>query len=239
MAGETLLLVEDNDAVALGLRYGLEKEGFKVVRAATAAAARHLISHTAADGLILDVRLPDGNGFDLCREFRAAGLRQPILMLTARDEVIDKVLGLELGADDYLTKPFELREVVARLRALLRRAYGALADGRPGQLNLGDLTIDLASQRVWRGPQEIHLTATEFKLLVFLAQHPGRAFDRETLIERVWGYEEFVGDARTVDVHVRNLRQKIEADPARPRLLVTVRGTGYLLDFVKNPSHIS
>ncbi|MCI0393417.1 MAG: response regulator transcription factor [Chloroflexi bacterium] len=229
MAGETILLVEDNDAVALGLIYGLEKEGYTVRRAATAAAASQ---HTAApdfDLLILDIRLPDGNGFDLCREFRAAGLRQPILMLTARDEIIDKVIGLELGADDYVTKPFELRELVARIRSLLRRSYGPLAEGGHTRLNVGDLSLDLAGQRVTRGQQEIHLTATEFKLLAFLAQNPDRPFDRETLIERIWGYDEFVGDARTVDVHIRNLRQKIEPDPAQPRLIVTVRGAGYKL----------
>jgi DNA-binding response OmpR family regulator len=229
MAGETILLVEDSDAVALGLRYGLEKESFQVVWAATAGDARRQLEAAAPDLIILDVRLPDGSGFDLCREFRTAGVRQPILMLTARDETIDKVIGLELGADDYMTKPFELRELIARLRALLRRSYGLLADGGQTRLNLGDLSIDLAGQRVSRGTQEIHLTATEFKLLAFLAQHPGRAFDRETLIEKVWGYDEFVGDARTVDVHIRNLRQKIEPDPSRPHLIQTVRGAGYKL----------
>lgn len=229
MAGETILLVEDSDAVALGLRYALEKESFRVVWAATAAEARRQLETAAPDLIILDIRLPDGSGFDLCREFRTAGVRQPILMLTARDEVIDKVIGLELGADDYMTKPFELRELIARLRALLRRSYGPLAEGAQTRLNLGDLSIDLAGQRVSRGTQEIHLTATEFKLLAFLAQHPGRAFDRETLIEKVWGYDEFVGDARTVDVHIRNLRQKIEPDPSRPHLIQTVRGAGYKL----------
>jgi DNA-binding response OmpR family regulator len=187
MSGETIALVEDNDAVALGLRFGLEKEGFAVVRAATAAEARQVVAAAEPELIILDIRLPDGSGFDLCRHWRSAGLRQPILMLTARDEVIDKVVGLELGADDYMTKPFELRELVARIRALLRRSYGALAEGGLTRLTIGDLSLDLAGQRANRGPHEIHLTATEFKLLAFLAQNPGRAFDRETLIEHVWG----------------------------------------------------
>lgn len=227
MAGEMILLVEDSDAVALGLRFGLEREGFRVHRAATVAEARRMVSGRDIDFIILDIRLPDGNGFDLCREWRSAGLRQPILMLTARDETIDKVLGLELGADDYLTKPFELRELLARIRALLRRSYGPLAEGNQTRLNIGDLSLELASQRVYRGPQEIHLTAIEFRLLAFLAQNVNQPFNRESLIDKLWGYEEFVGDARTVDVHIRNLRQKIELDPTHPRLLVTVRGAGY------------
>lgn len=227
MAGEMILLVEDSDAVALGLRFGLEREGFRVQRAATVAEARRMVSGRDIDFIILDIRLPDGNGFDLCREWRIGGLHQPILMLTARDETIDKVLGLELGADDYLTKPFELRELLARIRALLRRSYGPLAEGGQTRLNIGDLSLELASQRVYRGSQEIHLTAIEFRLLTFLAQNANQPFNRETLIDKLWDYEEFVGDARTVDVHIRNLRQKIEPDPTHPHILVTVRGAGY------------
>lgn len=224
----TILIVEDNDAVAMGLLYALRKEGFAPIRAATAAEARRKVS--AADLIILDIRLPDGSGFDLCRQFRADGLRQPIIMLTARDEVIDRVIGLEIGADDYLTKPYELRELIARVRAQLRRSYGELAmsDG-PTRLQAGDLTIDLLSQQVMRGEREIHLTATEFRLLSFLAQHPNQPHSRQRLIEDIWGYDTFVGDIRTIDVHVRNIRQKIEADPSAPALLVTVRGAGYKL----------
>ena len=230
MSGETIFLVEDNDAVALGLRYGLEKEGYRLVRAASVREARHLVEQHPPDLFILDIRLPDGNGFDLCREWRLAGLRQPILMLTAADEVIDKILGLELGADDYITKPFELRELIARLRAALRRAYGHLAEGGQSRLNVGDLSLDLTLQRIMRGQTEIYLTATEFRLLAFLAHHLDQPFNREQLIEQVWGYDEFVGDARTVDVHIRNLRQKIEPDPSRPRYILTLRGSGYKLN---------
>lgn len=223
-----ILVVEDNDAVALGLVYALQKEGFAVTRAATAAEGLH---HAPASDLItLDVRLPDGNGFDLCRALRAAGARQPILMLTARDETIDKIVGLEIGADDYMTKPYELRELIARIRALLRRSYGPLAgSGSAETLTVGDLVIDLAAQRVRRGDDELSLTATEFRLLTFLARHPNKAHSRDALIDAVWGYEEYVGDPRTVDVHIRNLRQKVEADPAEPQRIVTVRGAGYML----------
>jgi DNA-binding response OmpR family regulator len=229
MTGETLLLVEDSDAVALGLEFALKKEGYAVIRAATAAEARREAQTPTFDLVILDIRLPDGSGFDLCRDFRAAGLRQPILMLTARDETIDKVIGLELGADDYLTKPFELRELMARLRSLLRRTYGAFSQGGQPRLSVGDLSLDLLTQQVFRGSREIHMTATEFRLLAFLAQNSGRPFDRETLIENVRGHEGFVGDLRTIDVHIRNLRRKIEPDPTQPHYIITVRGAGYKL----------
>ena len=222
-----ILVVEDHDAVAMGLRYGLEREGFEVERAATVAEARRLAA--GADLILLDIRLPDGDGFELCRELRAAGLRQPVIMLTARDDLVDKIVGLEVGADDYMTKPFELREVIARIRAHLRRAYGPLAAPQGDLLRVGKLSIDLAAQRVTRDGDEIQLTGTEFRLLVFLAQHPDRPLDRHTLLDEVWGYEEYVGDPRTVDVHIRNLRQKIEEDPQEPRIIVTVRGAGYKL----------
>ena len=233
MSGEIIFLVEDNDAVALGLRYGLEKEGYRLVRAASVAEARRLLGQHQPALFILDIRLPDGNGFDLCREWRLAGHRQPILMLTAADEMIDKILGLELGADDYITKPFELRELIARIRAAVRRAYGHLAEGSSSRINIGDLSLDLTLQRTTRGQNELYLTATEFRLLTFLARHLEQPFNREQLIEQVWGYDEFVGDARTVDVHIRNLRQKIEPDPSRPRYIITVRGAGYKLS--QNP----
>ena len=178
---------------------------------------------------ILDIRLPDGSGFDLCREMRASGLKQPILILTARDETADKVIGLELGADDYITKPFELHELVARIRALLRRSYGSLAEGESSShVDAGEVSLDLARQRVYCRGSEIHLTTTEFRLLAFLVRHPGQAFDRVTLVRRLWSEVQLAGDNRTVDVHIRNLRNKIEVDPSRPRLIVTVRGAGYM-----------
>lgn len=224
-----ILIVEDSDAVAMGLRYGLEKEGFEVMRAANLAQAYPLVD--SAELIVLDIRLPDGSGFDFCRHLRGQGMRQPVLMLTARDEMIDKVIGLEIGADDYMTKPFELRELIARIRALLRRTYGNLANAQTAatRIQIGDLDIDLVSQRVTHAGQEVYLTSTEFKILAYLAQHPNRPHDRQTLIDEIWGYEYFVGDARTVDVHIRNLRQKIEEDASQPTLIVTVRGAGYKL----------
>lgn len=225
--GNKILIVEDNEAVALGLRFGLEKEGFTVFHATTAKDGRQLAPR--ADIILLDVRLPDSDGFELCRQLRAANLRQPILMLTAKDDLIDKIIGLEVGADDYMTKPFELREVVARIRALLRRAYGTLSAQETAVIHIGNLVIDLSNQRVLRDDEEVHLTSIEFKLLTYLAQHPNRTIDRQTLIEQVWGYEYFVGDQRTVDVHVRNLRQKLEINPHIPDYIVTVRGQGYKL----------
>lgn len=229
MSGETILLVEDNDAVAMGLRYALEREGFTVCRAATASEAREQALGTAFQLAILDVRLPDGSGFDLCQEFRTSGVVQPILILTARDETVDKVVGLELGADDYVTKPFELQELLARIRSLLRRSHGNLARGARSRVNIGDLSMDLSSQQVRRGGQRIHLTPTEFRLLAFLAENQGKAISRETIFEQVWGHAAPYEDLRTVDVHIRNLRRKVEPNPSRPQLVVTVRGVGYML----------
>lgn len=223
----TILVVEDNDAVALGLRYGLEKEGFEVIRAATSAESLPLAPK--ADLIILDIRLPDGSGFDVCRQLRASGLRLPILMLTARDEMLDKIVGLEVGADDYMTKPFELRELTARVRALLRRSYGEYAGVQTAEYSIAGMHIDLSSQRVTIDERDVHLTSTEFKLLAYLVQHPHQPHSREKLIDDIWGYEQFVGDARTVDVHIRNLRQKIEENPSDPVRIVTIRGSGYML----------
>ena len=198
-----------------------------VSRAANMAAAK--VEVAGVDLVILDIRLPDGDGFEFCQWLRAKQSRQPILMLTARDELIDKIIGLEVGADDYMTKPFEVRELIARVRALLRRTYGALSDGGSSLLQVGLLEIDLSSQQVKRENHEIHLTSTEFKLLAFLAKNRNQLQSRQTLIEKVWGYEYFVGDLRTVDVHIRNLRHKIEPDPQHPQIILTVRGAGYKL----------
>lgn len=229
MSKEKILIVEDSDAVALGLMYALEDEGYWVSRAATASEARNQLFQNGINLVILDIRLPDGNGFDLCREIRAAGFQIPILILTARDETIDKVIGLELGADDYLTKPFELNELSARLRALLRRSYGPYASPTSTRITFGDISLDMTSQLAFRGQDTIHLTSTEFKLLSHLAHNRGHPISRQNLIERVWGDRKDVADLRTVDVHIRNLRQKIEYNPANPQLILTVHGAGYKL----------
>lgn len=228
MAGERILIVEDERAVARGLEYGLRAEGFETLCAANGREALDLARTGDPHLILLDIRLPDISGFDVCRQLRAEGKRQPILMLTARDEETDKVLGLELGADDYMVKPYSLREVVSRIRALLRRAYGELAAPSGGdRLVFGDVVLDLERLQVYRGDQLVYLTPTEFRLLRYLISNPERPFTRSELIEAVWGYDSDIGQDRTVDVHIRHLREKLEEDPAHPRWLVTMRGIGY------------
>ena len=230
MSGERLLIVEDEHAVARSLDYGLVKEGYITSIAETGQRALQLAHLNDPQIILLDIRLPDISGFDVCRQLRSEGKRMPILMLTARDEEMDKVLGLELGADDYVVKPYQMHELIARIRALLRRAYGELAQASQGErLHFDDVIIDLETFQVTRQNQNIFLTPIEFRLLRYLASHPNRPFTREALIESVWGYEEIIGDERTVDVHMRHLREKLEADPTNPRYLVTVRGVGYKL----------
>jgi DNA-binding response OmpR family regulator len=230
MTDQRILIVEDDLAVARGLEYGLTSEGWSVLHAATGQQALQLIRSQQPHVIILDIRLPDISGFDVCRQLRSEGATQPVLMLTARDEEFDKVLGLEMGADDYVVKPFSLREIIARVRAMLRRSYGDLAASSAGKrITFGDIDIDLERLQVLQRGQPVTLTPTEFRLLRHLASHPDRPFNREALIEVVWGYDSSVGNERTVDVHIRHLREKLEADPANPRWLVTVRGVGYAL----------
>ncbi len=228
MSGERILIVEDERAVARGLEYGLQAEGFETLWAATGQQALDLARSRDPHLILLDIRLPDISGFDVCRQLRSEGRRQPILMLTARDEETDKVLGLELGADDYVVKPYSLREVISRVRALLRRAYGELATtSGGGRLGFGDVVLDLEGLQAYRGGRPVYLTPTEFRLLRHLVSNPERPFSRSELIEAVWGYDSEVSHDRTVDVHIRHLREKLEDDPAHPRWLVTVRGIGY------------
>jgi DNA-binding response OmpR family regulator len=239
MAGETILIVEDEPAVARGLEYGLKAEGFTVLIAGTGVRALELArggkSNTAPHLLLLDIRLPDMSGFDVCRTLREEGRSFPILMVTARDEEVDKVLGLELGADDYIVKPFSLREVLSRVRAALRRAYGELASPAGlERVTFGDIAVDLQKMRVERGGQTVLLTPTEYRLLRHLVTHPDQVFSRDSLLEVVWGYDSSVDSQRTVDVHVRHLREKLETDAASPKWLVTVRGTGYM--FTQKPA---
>jgi len=228
MSNEQILIVEDERAVAHGLRYGLQQEGFTVLWAETGRSALVLARTQQPQLILLDIRLPDMTGFDVCRQLRSDGLRQPILILTARDEEIDKVLGLELGADDYVVKPYSLREVISRIRALLRRSYGELATPATGNIiAFGNIQVDPVRMKVSRAGAPIDLTPTEFRLLCCLLEHPDRPVTRETLIERVWGYTSEIESDRTVDAHLRHLRQKLEENPADPRWLVTVRGVGY------------
>ncbi len=224
-----LLVIEDDPAVARSLRDGLEREGYTVTWTNSGAEGVQYARDQNPHLVILDVRLPDGSGFDFCRQMRELGLRQPILMLTVERDEMDKVLGLEMGADDYVTKPYSLRELLSRIRALLRRAYGELASADADLLYAGDLVIDRGRGQVQRGSQVISLTPTEFRLLVFLAQHPRQALSRVQILDAVWGHAPDVDNERAVNVHVRRLREKIELDPSRPSLILTVPGIGYRL----------
>ena len=214
--------------MARGLEYGLTREGYAVLLAETGQHALELARSDDPHLILLDIRLPDLSGFDVCRQLRAEGRRMPILMLTARDEEVDKVLGLELGADDYVVKPYSLRELLSRVRSLLRRAYGDLALGpTAGRVVFGEIELDRERLQVKRAGRQVELTPTEFRLLSHLIAHAGRPISRETLIEAVWGYDSSIGSGRTVDVHIRHLRKKLEDDPTAPRWLITVRGVGY------------
>jgi DNA-binding response OmpR family regulator len=229
MSTETILVVEDEPSVARGLEYGLKAEGFSVLLSANGKRALEIARSGKPHLILLDVRLPDMSGFDVCRALREEGRSLPILMVTARDEEVDKVLGLELGADDYIVKPFSFRELLSRVRAALRRAYGELASPAGVERTaFGEIVVDLQRMRVERAGQMVPLTPTEYRLLRHLVTHPDQVFSRESLLEIVWGYDSSVESQRTVDVHVRHLREKLEEDPAEPRWLVTVRGTGYM-----------
>ncbi|MFZ5826664.1 MAG: winged helix-turn-helix domain-containing protein [Bacillota bacterium] len=222
-----ILLVEDDPAVAMGVIHTLAREGWRTHHVATVADARRALARTRIDLAILDIGLPDGSGLELCREIRQE-TAMPVLFLSARDDELDKVLGLELGGDDYLTKPFSVRELASRVRALLRRAYGG--NGPAAQqrvLKRHDLTLDLERRRAWRGANEIALTPIEFSLLWTMAQRPGMVFTREMLLDQVWPAQQWAGDEQVVNVHIRRLREKLEPDPAEPRYIVTVRGAGY------------
>jgi DNA-binding response OmpR family regulator len=225
----TILVIEDDPAVGQALVDGIGYEGYDVHWEDTGTAGVAYARDQSPGLVVLDVRLPDGSGFDFCREMRRLGLRQPILMLTVQSDPVDKVLGLEMGADDYLTKPYHLRELIARIRSLLRRAYGELASTEADVLYAGDLTVDRTRATVSREGRQINLTPTEFRLLVFLAQHPGQVFSRGQLIENVWGSDAEFYDDKTVSVHVRRLREKIETEPSDPRIVLTVPGIGYRL----------
>jgi DNA-binding response OmpR family regulator len=224
----TILIVDDEYAVARGIQYALEQEGYQVSVAGSGEEALAVAGELAPDLIVLDVRMPGIDGFETLRRLRADGSKAPVLMLTARDEEMDKVIGLEMGADDYMTKPFGLRELLSRIKALLRRAYGDLADATGGRLiRHRDLVIDLDRRRVQRGEKRVSLTATEFEILRHLASRPGRVFTRRELLELVRDYEALDQDEKTINVHVSHLREKLEDDPVDPTFILTVRGAGY------------
>ena len=221
----SILTVEDDERIRTSVKLALEDEGWIVAEAETGEDAVTIFTRQPSDVVLIDIMLPGMDGFEVCRSVRRLS-DVPIIMVTARADTHDVVAGLEAGADDYLTKPFAPKELSARIRALLRRARPTVP-GNP-RLKFGDLEVVPQEGVVNRGGSPVHLTKTEFRLLVELANHPGTVFSREDLLEKVWGHGVF-GDGRLVDVHVRRLRTKIEADPADPRYVVTVRGLGYKL----------
>jgi len=221
-----ILIVEDEEAIAAFLQTALEREGFATQWASSGAAALSAIDTSRPDLILLDLMLPGMDGLQVCQTVRQAEQYIPIIMLTARSEEVDKIVGLEIGADDYVTKPFNARELVARVRATLRLARQSHGQRPAERMRFGSLEIDLAGRLVFNAGQPVDLTPKEFDLLALLARNPGRVFGRDTLLEQVWGYD-FAGDSRTVDVHVQRLRQKIEEDPHEPRFLLTVRSIGY------------
>ena len=229
--GKTILIVEDEQNIVDILSFNLSREGYDTLEAYDGKTGLQLALEQNPDLILLDLMLPEMNGFDVCRKLREAGSSVPILMLTAREEETDKVLGLERGADDYITKPVAMRELVARVGANIRRttmtppaAASAAASAMPVS---GDLSINTDSHQVFRAGKAIDLTQREYELLTFLASHPNKVYSRIDLMEQVWNYGYVGDDVRTVDVTVRRLREKIEADPANPVFILTRRGAGY------------
>jgi two-component system alkaline phosphatase synthesis response regulator PhoP len=219
-----ILVIEDEPQMRLGLRDNLELEGYEVETAADGEEGLAKASSFSPDLVILDIMLPKRNGFDVCRELRARSAMVPIVMLTARSAETDKVLGLELGADDYVTKPFSITELLARLRAVLRRAGGP--KGAADLVRIGDLEIDFKLHQARRGKNRVDFTAREFDLLRYFVQHTGEVVTREQILNEVWGYEEFP-TTRTIDNFVAKLRQKIERAPHAPEHILTIHGSGY------------
>lgn len=218
------LVVEDEENLLEALRYNLERDGYSTLTAADGAAGLETARTAQPDLIILDVMLPGLDGLEICRILRRE-TDAPILMLTAKGEEIDRVVGLELGADDYVAKPFSMRELMARVRALMRRPRRQ-AGSRSEPLRAGPLTLDPEAHSAWLGDDELRLKPREFDLLTLFMRNPGRAFTRDQILESLWGHN-YIGDARTVDVHVRWLRAKIEAEPSSPARIITIRGVGY------------
>lgn len=233
---QTILVVEDEPALQETLAYNLEKQGYSVETVGDGRSALEAARRLRPDLLVLDIMLPELDGVEVCKALRREDFQSPIIMLTARDDEIDRVVGLEVGADDYLTKPFSMRELMARVKAQLRRTQVIREEleklktdvpaGAQDVLVLGNLAINVTRREVMLDDQPLALKPQEYDLLLFFAQHKGQMLSREFVLERVWGWD-YIGDSRTVDVHVRWLRQKIEPDPAKPARIVTVRGGGY------------
>jgi two-component system response regulator MtrA len=222
MTSHKILVIEDDPAIGQSLLDGFRTHGFEPHLCSTGASGVEYAKGNPPHLIVLDIRLPDGSGFDFCRQMRQQGIKQPIIMLTAQHEEMDKVLGLEMGADDYVTKPFSLRELISRVRAQLRRTYG-------DSVLVHDLTLEQATGQVRRGDQVINLTPIEFRLLTYLARHRGQALSRSQIVESVWGYAPDLESEKSVNVHIRRLREKIELKPEEPTIILTVPGIGYRL----------
>lgn len=222
-----ILLVEDEPSLARMISHNLKKAGFEVIEVYDGETAYNMAKTEAVDLIVLDIMLPALDGMEVCRRLRLEKVETPIIMLTAKDEEVDKVVGLELGADDYMTKPFSVRELVARIKAILRRSGKAKSEGQGHVITAGPITLDLNTYRAFLNGQQIELTLKEFELLTLLVRNKNRALTRDFIMEAVWGYED-EAESRVVDVHISNLRKKIEADAKNPSLIKTVRGIGYI-----------
>ena len=232
--GKTVLIVEDEQNIVDILAFHLSREGYDTIEAYDGKTGLQLALENDPDLILLDLMLPEMNGFEVCKRIRQAGRGTPILMLTAREEESDKVMGLELGADDYITKPFSMRELLARVKANIRRSDmvpAAMPETKSGgRLERGRIVVDTELMVVYKDGKTLELSQREYELIKFLASQPGKVFSREALMEHVWNYDGYVGDVRAVDVAVRRLREKLEDDPASPEFLVTRRGLGYLFN---------
>ena len=227
-----ILIVEDEKNIVDILNFNLVKEGYATMEAYDGQSGLQLALEQDPDLILLDLMLPKMDGFEVCRSLREQGRTTPVIMLTAREEETDKVLGLELGADDYITKPFSMRELLARVKANIRRSdmVPAAAPSKEGNLHFGRIVIDTDKLTVAKDGVMLELTQREYELITFLASNPGQVYSREALMEHVWNYDGYVGDVRAVDVAVRRLREKVEDDPANPKFIVTRRGLGYLFN---------
>ena len=232
---KTVLVVDDESNIVDILTFNLQREGYAVLSAYDGQEGLTLARERKPDLILLDLMLPVLNGFEVCRTLRDEGDTVPILMLTAREEESDKVRGLELGADDYITKPFSVRELMARIGSNLRRSVMPARSGDAGQgLTLGRIRLDTETATCYKDDTALDLSQREFELIYFLCSNPDKVFSREALMEHVWNYEGYVGDVRGVDVAVRRLREKLEDDPANPRFVVTRRGLGYYFQSHQN-----
>ena len=229
--GKKVLIVEDEQNIVDILSFNLGRDGYDTLEAYDGPTGLQLALEQNPDLVLLDLMLPGMDGFDVCRKIRESGSAIPIIMLTAREEETDKVLGLELGADDYITKPFSMRELLARVKANIRRVSmkNTMEEKKadPSRLELGRVSIDTQQMTIYKDGKALELSQREYDLICYLASQPGKVFSREVLMEHVWNYEGYVGDVRAVDVAVRRLREKIEDDPASPTFIVTKRGVGY------------